>query len=155
MATDAIAPCVHIESWIHHLVSLRPFEHVEQLYQTAAQQAQRWQWQEVAQALAQHPRIGERQAAKALSEKEDQFSTNEQGSLNIDQAVQQALLKGNMDYEQQFGHIFLIRVAGRSAPEILQELQRRMANSEQQEQQEVSSQLAEIALLRLKQEIVA
>lgn len=154
-AENALKPCVHIESWIQHLVNKRPFDHVEQLYQAANQQAKNWQWSEVAQALAQHPRIGERKAVKALSVKEQQFSANEQDGLGNDQTIQQEILLGNIAYEQRFGYIFLIRAAGRSADDILKELQRRIRNSAEQEQQEASAQLAEIALLRLKQEIVA
>ncbi|MEN8320791.1 2-oxo-4-hydroxy-4-carboxy-5-ureidoimidazoline decarboxylase [Acinetobacter junii] len=152
-AFEALKPCVHIPSWIESIVLQRPFGSAEELYQMAALQAQIWQWSEILEALAQHPRIGEKKAAMTLSEREQQFSQKEQAQLGVDQDIQQALYQGNLAYEHKFGHIFLIRAAGRSGTEMLTELNRRLENSAEQEQQEVKQQLSEIALIRLKQEI--
>ncbi|MFV5592895.1 2-oxo-4-hydroxy-4-carboxy-5-ureidoimidazoline decarboxylase [Acinetobacter junii] len=152
-AFEALKSCVHIPSWIESIVLQRPFGSAEELYQMAALQAQIWQWSEILEALAQHPRIGEKKAAMTLSEREQQFSQKEQAQLGVDQDIQQALYQGNLAYEHKFGHIFLIRAAGRSGTEMLTELNRRLENSAEQEQQEVKQQLSEIALIRLKQEI--
>ncbi len=154
VAAKVLQHCVHIPSWIEALVQHRPYASTEQLYEKAQQQAAHWQWLDVEQALAQHPRIGQKNAAAELSKEEQQFSASEQSGVHASQQVEQALVQGNLAYEQQFGHIFLIRAAGRTGNDILKELQRRLGNSNTQEQQEVSMQLAEIALLRLKQGIV-
>lgn len=42
-AFEALKPCVHIPSWIESIVLHRPFGSAEELYQTAALQAQIWQ----------------------------------------------------------------------------------------------------------------
>ncbi|WPO68512.1 2-oxo-4-hydroxy-4-carboxy-5-ureidoimidazoline decarboxylase [Acinetobacter haemolyticus] len=152
-AFEALKSCVHIQSWIQNIVQQRPFSLVDELYQTAALQAQTWQWSEISEALAQHPRIGEKKADMTLSEREQQFSQKEQAQLGADQEIQQALYQGNLAYEHKFGHIFLIRAAGRSGTEMLAELNRRLENSVELEQFEVKQQLSEIALIRLKQEI--
>jgi 2-oxo-4-hydroxy-4-carboxy-5-ureidoimidazoline decarboxylase len=47
--------------------------------------------------------------------------------------------------------VFLIRAAGRSAPEILAELSRRLDNDEVAEREETVSLLREIALIRLRE----
>nr|WP_156935745.1 2-oxo-4-hydroxy-4-carboxy-5-ureidoimidazoline decarboxylase [Alkanindiges illinoisensis] len=154
-ATKVLQSCAHMPSWIRALVQQRPYTTVEQLYEQAKQQAGDWQWIEVEQALAQHPRIGQKQAAAVLSEEEQQFSANEQRDVQTSQHMEQALLQANQDYEQQFGHIFLIRAAGRTGEDILSELQRRLNNTVIQEQQEVIQQLAEIAVLRLQQGVIA
>jgi len=52
--------------------------------------------------------------------------------------------------EQRFGHVFLIRAAGRSAEEMSAELHRRLANDECSERAEVTEQLAQITRLRLE-----
>jgi 2-oxo-4-hydroxy-4-carboxy-5-ureidoimidazoline decarboxylase len=152
-AQALLQPCVHIPDWIEALIQQRPFSSTDQLFHYAVEQAQGWSWVEIAEALAQHPRIGERKAAAELSAKEQDFSKHEQSQLGADVALQQALYQGNLDYEHKFGHIFLIRAAGRTGQEMLSELQRRLSNTILQEQQEVQQQLAEIAVLRLKQEI--
>lgn len=154
-ATKVLQSCAHMPSWIKALVQQRPYSTAEQLYAQATQQAGNWQWAEVKQALAQHPRIGQKQAAAVLSEEEQQFSANEQRDVQTSQPMEQALLQANQKYEQQFGHIFLIRAAGRTGEDILRELQRRLNNTVIQEQQEVIQQLAEIAVLRLQQGITA
>ena len=152
-AQALLQPCVHIPNWIEALIQQRPFRSTDQLFDYAVEQAKEWNWAEIAEALAQHPRIGERKAAAALSAKEQNFSKHEQSQLGADAVLQQALYQGNLAYEHKFGHIFLIRAAGRSGTEMLTELNRRLENSAEQEQQEVKQQLKEIALIRLKQEI--
>lgn len=152
-ASQLLQACVHMPAWISELLAQRPYSSTQQLYRAAAAQAHSWQWPEIATALAQHPRISEKKAATALSEKEQQFSQHEQAGVETDAVVQMALYQGNLDYEHKFGHIFLIRAAGRSGQQILSELQRRLLNTAEQEQAEVKQQLAEIALIRLKQEI--
>ena len=51
--------------------------------------------------------------------------------------------------------MFLIRAAGRTAPEILAELRRRLDNDEATERAETVAQLREIALLRLPEVVGA
>ena len=96
---------------------------------------------EVAAALARHPRIGERAGAGH----DAAFSAREQAAV----APDDELMTGNKEYERRFGRVFLIRAAGRTAPEILAELRRRLDNDEATQQAETVAQLREIALLRL------
>ena len=49
-----------------------------------------------------------------------------------------------------FGHVFLIRAAGRSAAEMLAELRRRLGNDPATERREVVDQLAQITRLRVE-----
>ncbi|KAA8735469.1 2-oxo-4-hydroxy-4-carboxy-5-ureidoimidazoline decarboxylase [Acinetobacter qingfengensis] len=154
-AKSILKNCVHIASWVNFLVAQRPFQSIDALYQSAQYHTKQWQWSEVYTALAQHPRIGQKKAAQELSQKEQNFSAQEQGKLELSNTTAQLLLDGNQTYEDQFGFIFLIRAAGRSTEEILSELHRRLKNSDEAEHLEVIQQLAEIAVLRLKQEIIA
>lgn len=155
-----LSHCVAIPSWVAAVAAGRPYASADRLYQRALAESQSWQlqeekWQEVAAALAKHPRIGEKRASSNLSAKEQAFSRQEQGNVKLDASLEQQLYQGNIDYEEKFGHIFLIRAAGRSASEILSELSRRLDNSVASEKKEVAQQLAAIALLRLQQEVSA
>lgn len=152
-ATNVLKNCVQIPEWTASIVTNRPFSDIDSLYAYASRQAETWTWSQISEALGNHPRIGEKKASQALNKKEEQFSKNEQSQVTLTTAVHDRLYQGNVDYEQQFGFIFLIRAAGRNADEILAELQRRLNNSPEQEQLEVKDQLSQIALLRLKQEI--
>ena len=60
------------------------------------------------------------------------------------------LAAGNAAYEQRFGHVFLIRAAGRDAEDILVQLERRLRNDDETERAETVDNLRQIALLRLE-----
>jgi 2-oxo-4-hydroxy-4-carboxy-5-ureidoimidazoline decarboxylase len=62
-------------------------------------------------------------------------------------------VEGNRAYEGRFGHVFLIRAAGRSGAEILTELERRLGNPPEVEHEEMLDNLRQIALLRLENEV--
>ncbi len=147
--------CVQIESWAEAIVEQRPFLNLEQLFATAKYQINSWSWQEISDALSNHPRIGEKKAQAELSMAEQAFSKKEQAAIKSDQETQALLLKGNADYEKKFGHIFLIKAAGLNSQEVLQALKYRLFNDVETEQRIVKQQLGEIALLRLEQEIQA
>jgi 2-oxo-4-hydroxy-4-carboxy--5-ureidoimidazoline (OHCU) decarboxylase len=72
---------------------------------------------EKAEALAAHPRIGER-------------SPEQHGD---DPAVLAELSELNREYEERFGFRFVVFVDGRSRAEILPELRRRLRNTREQE----------------------
>jgi 2-oxo-4-hydroxy-4-carboxy-5-ureidoimidazoline decarboxylase len=79
------------------------------------------------------------------------MSRSEQAGVDpADTDVAGALARGNRAYEEKFGRVFLIRAAGRTAPEILAALNERLANTPAQEDVIVAQQLREIALLRLE-----
>ncbi|MFH8133533.1 2-oxo-4-hydroxy-4-carboxy-5-ureidoimidazoline decarboxylase [Pantoea osteomyelitidis] len=148
-AEAVIAHCVAIADWRRGLIQARPFASTAALLAEADRLAQGWQAAELNQALAAHPRIGERASG---ADKEARLSRNEQSAMQqADSALKQAMLQGNHEYEQRFGRVFLIRAKGRSGEEMLAELRRRLNNDEQSEQQEALSQLREITLLRLKE----
>jgi 2-oxo-4-hydroxy-4-carboxy-5-ureidoimidazoline decarboxylase len=69
---------------------------------------------------------------------------------DADAAVRTALLEGNRAYEDRFGHVFLIRAAGRSPEEMLAELHRRLGNDAAAERTEATEQLAQITALRVR-----
>jgi 2-oxo-4-hydroxy-4-carboxy-5-ureidoimidazoline decarboxylase len=77
-------------------------------------------------------------------------SRREQNAMgSAAESVAAAIAEGDRAYEERFGHVFLIRAAGRTAEEMLAELRRRLGNSEE-ERAEVTGQLAQITKLRAK-----
>lgn len=143
----ALRPCLDVQRWLDTLVAGRPYTDVDALVREAEQAAEPLTPQEVDQALSHHPRIGER-AEGASSEAT--MSRSEQASLNLGDDVERRLREGNQAYEERFARVFLIRAAGRTSEEILDELQRRLANDDAREYTEVGDQLRQIAVLRLK-----
>src|SRR4029453_5484204 len=58
--------------------------------------------------------------------------------------------EGNGAEEERFGHVFLIRASGRTAPELLAALRQRLANDPDTEWGVVAEELREITRLRLE-----
>ena len=149
-ARKLLESCLAVERFVDEVVSARPYGSVAELVSNAQRVASTLSGAEVAAALARHPRIGERAGAGHDVE----FSQHEQSGVDqSDQVVVQALADGNAAYEAKFDRVFLIRAAGRSADEILAELQRRLGNTEEAEFAEVVTQLTQIAVLRLEQSV--
>lgn len=146
-AEQLVRPCLDVQRWIDDLVQGRPYATIDDLLTRAEQSGEKLTTPEVNQALAHHPRIGERAEGET---KEATLSRDEQAGLGIDDDIQTQLEQGNAEYEERFDQVFLIRAAGRSSQEILSELRRRLENSRDQEMAETADQLNQIALLRLE-----
>ena len=147
-ASAVLRPCIDIQRWVDQIADARPFASGDALLGFARDAASPFTSEEVAAALAHHPRIGERPTAATA---EASMSRSEQAGVDpADAAAAEALAAGNRAYEEKFGRVFLIRAAGRTAPEILAALNERLANSPAQEDVIVAQQLREIALLRLE-----
>lgn len=154
-AISFLKHCVQIPSWSTEIAAKRPYASIEAVMEAAKQQAATWTWDEIKAALDNHPRIGEKKAQAELSEIEKNFSNREQSSITADEETQLALLKGNIAYEKKYGHIFLIKAFGLTSEDVLQALKYRLVNDPEIEKRIVHNQLAEIALLRLSQELKA
>lgn len=151
-ATSVVRPCADIAWWADSIVGRRPYDSVAELLSTADQLSHDWGEPDVKSALAQHPRIGERHSGSST---EAALSANEQSGVQaaLDAELASELRQANQAYEERFNQVFLIRAAGRSATQILAELQRRLGNSAAQERVETATQLRQIAVLRLQQAV--
>lgn len=134
--------------WVDGLVAARPYGTVDALEAAARTGARQWTPDDLGSALAHHPRIGERPAGAGA---QAQASRAEQSSMTTaGDDLTARIAAGNAQYEATFGRVFLIRAAGRSPQQMLDELQRRLSNDAATETGEALTQLAEIALLRLR-----
>jgi 2-oxo-4-hydroxy-4-carboxy-5-ureidoimidazoline decarboxylase len=139
--------CLSAPAWADQVLAGRPFGSKDALMAAADKAARDLSANDVESALAGHPRIGERAAAGHNAA----ASAREQSGVDAGDA--ERLLEGNRAYEERFGQVFLIRAAGRSGPEILAELERRLQNSPEVEREEMLDNLRQIALLRLEKEV--
>lgn len=144
-AAHAIRPCCASTRWVTEVVSGRPYGSLRRLRSASDDVLADLAWADVAEALAAHPRIGERLAGAG---QESAWSRQEQSGAS-DPAVADELVAGNLAYEQRFGQVFLICATGRTAPEILAALRARLDNPTDVERQVVRTELREIVRLRL------
>jgi 2-oxo-4-hydroxy-4-carboxy-5-ureidoimidazoline decarboxylase len=145
--TEQVLACCDVGSWARAIVTGRPYATVEDLLSTAAQTSRRMGPDDVDQALAAHPRIGERAAGGT---REAAWSRQEQSGVGTDEHMRTALGEGNREYEQRFGRVFLICATGLGADEILMALKRRLGNDGPTENAEVRDELGKIAQVRLR-----
>lgn len=147
-AANRLRACNAAPRFVSELLAGRPYPDVPALVARAEQVSRALPWDDVAVALAAHPRIGDRVAGSTA---EAEASRQEQSSMSdADSEVRAALVDGNRAYERTFDHVFLIRAAGRSPSEMLDELRRRLDNDVFTERAEVTEQLAQITALRVK-----
>jgi 2-oxo-4-hydroxy-4-carboxy-5-ureidoimidazoline decarboxylase len=146
-AAAAVRPCLDIDRWVDAIVEKRPYADIQAVMEVAQQAADPFTDDELAAALRHHPRIGERAAGATT---EAGLSRAEQAGVSDDADVARRLADGNRAYEERFGHVFLIRAAGRSSEEILAALEQRLTNSADTEKLIMADQLRQIALLRLQ-----
>lgn len=136
-----------VPRWVDDVATAAPFDEVEDLLARAARSATPLSRDEIDEALAHHPRIGERPVGEGRSQ---ELSRAEQSSADAhDAALADAIAEGNRAYEHRFDRVFLIRAAGRTRAEILAELHRRLQLDDATELAIVGEQLREIAILRL------
>jgi len=147
-AAEQLRACNASPRWIAEVLAGRPYADVDSALDVAERAARSLDWDEVRQALDAHPRIGERVEGGST---EARWSRREQSAVGgTDARTQETLRAGNVAYERRFGHVFLIRAAGRSADEVLAELRRRLGNDPERERAEVAEQLAQITRMRLE-----
>lgn len=146
-ARDRLAECLDVPRWVETVAAGRPYADLDALHATA-RAAAALDDEELEQALARHPRIGERAGAGH----DAAHSAREQAGVDpADREVAERIAAGNVAYEERFDRVFLIRASGRTGPQILAELERRLGNDDDAERAETVEQLTQIALLRLDQ----
>ena len=143
ISREVLLGCLAVPRWADDVLARQPYDDIPALLDAADAAARDLSDDELDQALARHPRIGERGGAQSRREQS-----------GVDPAAGDTaarLAAGNAAYEQRFGRVFLIRAAGRDASAILAELERRMGNDDTAERAETVDSLRQIALLRLEE----
>ena len=147
-ARARLLTCLDVPRWAEQVVAGRPYADWSRLEAAMRSAALTITDEELAGALARHPRIGER--ADAVRHEAAHSEREQAGVDRADEDLAAALLEGNRAYEERFGQVFIIRAAGRDGPEILDQLRRRLGHTGEQERTETVEQLLQIALLRAK-----
>jgi 2-oxo-4-hydroxy-4-carboxy-5-ureidoimidazoline decarboxylase len=101
-------------------------------------------WADVLEAMAGHPRIGDRTAGKFAGGQ----SAAEQSGVADDSRA--ALAAGNRAYEERFGHVFLICATGLSGEEMLAALRERLSSDAHAERKVATTELRKITVLRVR-----
>ena len=141
-ARDALLGCCRAAHWAEKVSAGRPYASLGSLLARADAALTD---EDVTEALAGHPRIGDARAGTHSA-----WSRGEQAGVSgSGDAVLAELAAGNRAYEERFGHIYLVCAAGRSAAELLAILRDRLRNDPGAERQATRDELRKINDLRL------
>jgi OHCU decarboxylase len=154
-ATEAMLTCCGAHRWASKMVALRPIASIVALSEAADEVWAAMGELDWMEALACHPRIGERQAP-AASEQSTAWSAQEQaGTTTAANNVLRALAEGNAQYERQFGFTYIVCATGKTADEMLTILKRRLASDRVAELKEAAEQQRQITQIRLGKWLVS
>ena len=154
-AVKEILPCCGSKAWASAMAGRRPFSDVTTLLAVSDETWSNLTAADWMEAFRGHPRIGESLAVQStigesgLAPAQDWSASEQRNVAAADAAVKAALAAANQEYERRFHHIFIVCATGKSAPEILEILRRRLQNDEQTELREAAEQQRQITRIRL------
>jgi 2-oxo-4-hydroxy-4-carboxy-5-ureidoimidazoline decarboxylase len=146
-AERELLACCASRRWADELLARRPYHDLAGLRRVSHTVLAELGWADVEQALAAHPRIGERAAGDG---REAGWSRGEQaGVAGASALTAEDLAAGNVAYEERFGYVFLICATGLTGEQMLTALRERLGNDPDAERDVVRAELAKIVDLRL------
>ena len=101
-------------------------------------------WDDVLEALSEHPRIGDRAAGQSAAEQS-----------GVGEGSRAGLAAGNTRYEARFGHVFLICATGLTGEQMRGALEERLENDPYTERKVATAELEKITLLRVRKALGA
>jgi OHCU decarboxylase len=154
-AGELVTACCGARSWVAAMLAARPWRERDALLAAAERAWDALSNDQLAEAVAHHPRLGESRAAAELSARAGRWSAGEQaGALAAGDAVRRALAQDNLEYERRFGHTFILCAAGRGAEDMLAALRARLQNDPATELAVTAEELRKITLSRLDKLLV-
>lgn len=153
-AADAereLVACCGSRTWARGIVARRPFVDEAALLQASDEIWLALRPADWMEAFRSHPRIGESGAEQTSGDRSRAWSAQEQSAVaGGADAVKLALAEANRDYEQRFGHIFIVCATGQSGGQILEILRQRLHNDASTELREAAEQQRQITRIRLQ-----
>ena len=139
---DVLACCAS-RSFAKTIVAGRPYRDPDALQDAVNAAFTALNWDDIAESMNAHPRIGDRVPSGGWSAGE------QSGAASASEAVRQELADGNVAYEQRFGYVFLICASGLSGQDMLDQLRARLGHDPEAERAVVREELLKITQLRL------
>jgi 2-oxo-4-hydroxy-4-carboxy-5-ureidoimidazoline decarboxylase len=141
-AEDAVAvmmSCCSSRQFAAAMTAARPYSCAAAVEAGIAAAFDSLDWADVLEAMAGHPRIGDRAAGQSAAEQS-----------GVADSSRAALADGNRAYEERFGHVFLICATGLSGEEMLAALRERLENDPYAERKATTTELRKITVLRAR-----
>ncbi|HHL31400.1 MAG TPA: 2-oxo-4-hydroxy-4-carboxy-5-ureidoimidazoline decarboxylase [Oceanospirillales bacterium] len=152
-ATEAMAElqkCCGSENWIKAMLAQRPYSDKQSLHQSCDKVWATVSEKDILEAFSHHPQIGDVESLKKKFTSTANWASNEQqGAQQATDETLNALKKGNEDYLNKFGFIFIVCATGKSAQQMLDMLNERLSNDQAIELHIAAAEQNKISHLRL------
>ena len=159
-ARDHLLSCCGSQAWVDRMLERRPYAGDGALLAAAADVWSQSTTDDLLQAFAAHPQIGDLEALRkryeatqpreSAGDRSANHSASEQSSVeDASDEVLEELATLNALYLQRFGFIFIVCATGKSAAEMRDLLKKRVGNSRDEELRNAAREQLEITLLRL------
>lgn len=133
-ARQMLMQCCTSSQWVEHMINSRPFAGKDKVFCQADAHWNDLTEDDYLEAFDGHPKIGNIDSLKAKYADTKKLAAGEQSGMEVaDDKVIEVLAKGNLDYEQKFGFIFIVCASGKTAVEMSQLLLDRLPNDRQTE----------------------
>jgi 2-oxo-4-hydroxy-4-carboxy-5-ureidoimidazoline decarboxylase len=151
-AKQLFLQCCTSDHWIDSMVNARPYASPQDVRSKADDHWRELREEDYLQAFEGHPKIGDVDSLKAKYANTKELAAGEQSGMTVaTDDVISTLAKGNLDYENKFGFIFIVCATGKSAQEMSELLQARLTNERTTELANAAEEQRKIFQIRLNQ----
>jgi len=151
-ATAELLKSCGSSKWVSFMMEGFPFASEDHVEKKATEvwydKCEKEDWLE---AFTHHPKIGDAKSLQQKFNSTKEWAASEQsGVQTADKIIIEQLAKGNKEYENKFGFIFIVCATGKTAEEMLYLLQDRLQNNYEEELKIAMKEQDKITQLRLK-----
>ncbi len=155
-AVRELLTCCGSREWARRMAAARPFGDEAALLMRADEVWWALEERDWLEAFRSHPRIGEKKADAGQTSREQAWSAGEQAGMGSAAAeTQRALARGNREYDERFGFIYIVCATGKTADEMLALLRQRLANDPAAELRVAAGEQSKITRIRLEKLLAA
>lgn len=150
-AAEPMRACCGAARWAAEMVARRPFHTVGAVLVEADDVWRSLEPADWLEAFAHHPRVGERVGDVAQNARGAAWSAGEQsGVRDAGDELRARLAAANREYEERFGHIYLVCATGLTADDLLARAESRLTNDAETELRVAAEEQRRITRLRLE-----
>lgn len=148
---EALFKCCGSANWADLMLTVFPVDNMADVLVAADEKWAQCDEDDYLEAFTHHPKIGDKNLLREKFAATSAWASNEQSGVNTaTDDVIDALAKGNTDYEEKFGFIFIVCATGKSASEMLWLLESRLPNDPEKEIEIAAAEQAKITRIRLE-----
>ena len=149
--TEKFSQCCAAPKWWQAMAEKAPFANTAEILAAADAIWAQCQEADFLEAFLAHPKIGDVDSLAKKFASTKTWAGNEQALVNqADMRIIEALAKGNNDYFDKFGFIFIVFATGKTAEQMLDLLVARLPNPREQELHIAAAEQHKITRLRIE-----